>query len=272
MLRILPHRGYVTKLPVWLLVSVTIALIAFWNITYQETLQNIFFKIARGWGITLLVSVIAYISSVLLGLGMALLRISPFRVYRESATFYIEIVRGIPMLVLLYYIAFVAAPGIIWFANVLTHPLQTIGIMSQPIGIRSFSFTTRAVLALTIGYSAFIAEIFRAGIESIDHGQHEAALALGMSRRQVMRYIVLPQAFRNVLPPLGNELVAIIKDSALVSAVGVADLTLNTRQYAASTFRFFESYSILALLYLVLTITLTLAVRRLESYLASHKL
>ncbi len=270
-LRVLPHRGYATKLPIWLLCSVLIMLIAFWNIAYNETLTNIFSKISKGWGITLAVSVFAYIASVTLGLIMALLRISAFRVLREFATLYIELIRGIPMLVLLYYIAFVGAPGLVWLLNAITQPLQSLGLM-DPINIRSISFTSRAIISLTIGYSAFIAEIFRAGIESIDDGQYEAALALGFSRSNVLYRVVLPQAIRNVLPPLGNELVAIIKDSALVSAVGVADLTLNTRLYTASTFRFFESYSILALLYLILTISLTLGVRKLESYLKSHKL
>lgn len=164
-LRVLPHRGYANKLPVWLLVSFVITLVAFWKISYTDTLRNIFLKIAGGWGITLFVSLLAYLASMLLGLGLALLRIAPLRIFREIATFYIEIIRGIPMLVLLYYIAFVAAPGVVWFLNLTTGPLRVLELMQEPIHIRFFSFTSRAIFALTIGYSAFIAEIFRAGIE-----------------------------------------------------------------------------------------------------------
>src|SRR5690606_39205729 len=99
--------------------------------------------------------------------------------------------------------------------------------------------TTRAIMALTIGYSAFLSEVFRAGIESIDIGQREAALTLGMTRWQVMRYIVLPQAIRNVMPPLGNDFVAMLKDSSLVSVVGVRDITRLGDAYAAGSFRYF---------------------------------
>ena len=122
-------------------------------------------------------------------------------------------------------------------------------------------------MALTLGYGAFISEIFRAGIESIHHGQWEAAFALGMRRGQVMIRIILPQAVRNVLPPLGNEFVAMIKDSALVSALGVQDITQMGKVYAASTFKFFETYNVVAFLYLFMTISLSMLVRLLEKRL-----
>ena len=139
------------------------------------------------------------------------------------------------------------------------------------LSIRNLDFTGRAILALCIGYSAFISEIFRAGIESIPRGQFEAALALGMSRGQALRRVVLPQAIRNVLPPLGNEFVAMIKDSALVSALGVQDITQLGKVYSASNFTFFETYNVVAFLYLVMTISLSLLVRVLETRLSKHK-
>ncbi len=135
------------------------------------------------------------------------------------------------------------------------------------ISIRSITFSSRAIIALTLGYGAFISEIFRAGIESIPAGQWEAADALGLRRGQVMVRIVLPQAIRNVLPPIGNEFVAMIKDSALVSALGVQDITQMGKVYAASTFRFFETYNVVAFLYLFLTISLSMLVRLLETRL-----
>ena len=135
------------------------------------------------------------------------------------------------------------------------------------ISVRQFDFTVRAILALTIGYSAFISEIFRAGIESIGKEQTEAAQTEGASYWQTMRFILLPQAVRNVLPALGNEFIAMLKDSALVSVLGVQDITQLGKVYSASTFKFFETYSIVALLYLVMTLGLALFVRWVEQRL-----
>ncbi len=147
------------------------------------------------------------------------------------------------MLVILYYIAFVGAPMLVSFINWIITPLTVIGI-AEPVSIRDLDFVSRAVLALTIGYSSFIAEIFRAGIESVQRGQKEAAAALGMSKWQAMRKVILPQAVRNVLPPLANDFVAMVKDTALVSALGVQDITQLGKVYSSSTFKFFETYNI----------------------------
>ena len=122
----------------------------------------------------------------------------------------------------------------------------------------------RAVIALAVTYGAFLAEIFRAGIQSIGRGQMEAARSVGMSYGQAMRYIILPQAIRNVLPALGNDFVAMVKDSSLVSVLAIRDITQRARLYAGSTFRFPEAYVTLAVLYLTLVVTLSLLVRLLE--------
>ncbi|HWP68077.1 MAG TPA: amino acid ABC transporter permease [Rectinemataceae bacterium] len=254
------------KVPWWL---VAIAALGAWLLISAFSAADysvIIPAISRGLGVTLTVSLIAYAASILFGLGLGLLRSSRFRAAREVATFYIELVRGLPMLVILYYIAFVGAPALAQALNAILFPLIGAGIIGK-IEARSFDFATRAVLALTLGYAAFIAEIFRAGIESVDHGQIEAAEALGMSRFQVMRRIILPQAIRNVLPALGNEFVAIVKDSSLVSALGVQDITQLGKVYAASTFKFFETYNAVAFFYLCLTISLSLLVRVLEKKL-----
>ena len=115
------------------------------------------------------------------------------------------------------------------------------------------SLLWRAIIALMIGYSAFIAEVFRAGIQAVDKGQIEAAKALGLKRGQRFRLIILPQAIRTILPPLGNDFIAMVKDSSLVSVLGVADITQMGKIYAAGSFRFFETYSIVAYIYLILT-------------------
>ncbi len=174
------------------------------------------------------------------------------------------------MLVMLYYIAFVGAPALIQAVNWLCQPLISTGVMDA-LSVRNLNFVWRAILALTIGYSAFISEIFRAGIESVNKGQMEAAKALGMTRWQGMRYVILPQAIRNVLPPLCNEFVAMIKDSALVSALGVQDITQLGKVYSASTFKFFETYNVVAFLYLIMTISLSLMARGLEHHLDKKK-
>ncbi|WP_424983901.1 amino acid ABC transporter permease [Maritalea sp. S77] len=260
-----PHRraqrGF--QIPYWLLAAILLAVLVMWNIVADQGYQTIFWALMRGVTTTIYVTVIAFTLAVALGLLMAILRLSPIRLVRECATFYIEIVRGIPMLVLLFYIAFVGAPWFVDFFNTVTGPLQERELMGE-MTVRMFDFTWRAIIALTISYSAFLAEIFRAGIEAVDRGQIEAARALGLSRKHIFRFIIAPQALRLILPPLGNELVAMIKDSALVSALGVQDITQLGKVYSASTFKFFETYNVVAFLYLVMTISLTLVVRWFE--------
>jgi polar amino acid transport system permease protein len=130
--------------------------------------------------------------------------------------------------------------------------------------VRDVSLLWRAIIALTIGYSAFISEVFRAGILAVSEGQIEAAKALGLSNWQRFRLIVMPQALRTILPPLGNDFVAMVKDSSLVSVLGVADITQMGKVYASGSFRFFETYSIVAYIYLILTVGLSLMLRALE--------
>ncbi len=261
--RLLPLSSGLQKLPFWLLAVILLGLLLAWSVASRGDYRLIFRATARGLGTTLWVSVVAFLLAAALGLLIALCRVSLLRPLREIATFWVEIVRGVPMLVILYYIAFIGAPGLVAAVNFLLSPLQTAGLV-RPLDIRSLDFTARAIIALTIGYGAFISEIFRAGIESIHAGQWEAACSLGMRRGQVMLHIILPQAVRTVLPPLGNELVAMIKDSALVSALGVQDVTQLGKVYAASTFKFFETYNVVAFLYLSLTISLSMLVRLLE--------
>jgi polar amino acid transport system permease protein len=211
--------------------------------------------------------VIAYAGSLIVGLILGLMRISHRRVLQELSSFYVEIIRGLPMLVILYYIAFVGAPFLVqtinWIGELLvsTGVLAGLGNVLVELSVRDLNFTVRAILALTIGYSAFVSEIFRAGIQSIPSGQMEAARSLGMTYWQSMRYVILPQAVRNVLPPLGNDFIAIVKDSSLVSVLGVQDITQLGKVYSASTFRFFETYNVVGFLYLVMTIGLALLVR-----------
>jgi polar amino acid transport system permease protein len=252
-----------SRIPWWLVALIGLGVFAVISFASSAGYRVIVSAVVGGLGVTITVSLIAYGFSILLGLGLGLMRASSLRPAREVATFYIELVRGLPMLVILYYIAFVGAPALASMLNWLLGPLIRAGAI-EAIKARSFDFATRAVIALTLGYGAFIAEIFRAGIESVDKGQIEAAYALGMSRPQAMIRVILPQAVRNVLPALANEFVAIIKDSSLVSILGVQDITQLGKVYAASTFLFFETYNAVAFFYLILTVSLSLLVRALE--------
>ncbi len=267
---LVPFGNLISRVPYWFLVIILLASIIIWKILSNEGYSVIFKAVGKGVTTTIYVSLLAYLFSVTLGLIFGLLSVSRLRIVREISTFYIEIVRGVPMLVILYYIAFVGAPELVGFLNWAGSPLIENGLMDK-MSIRNINFVWRAILALTIGYSAFIAEIFRAGIESIETGQMEASLALGMSRRQAMIFVILPQAIRTVLPPLGNEFVAMVKDSALVSALGVQDITQIGKVYSSSTFKFFETYNVVAYLYLLMTISLSLLVRALERFLEKAK-
>ncbi|HSO28046.1 MAG TPA: amino acid ABC transporter permease [Anaerolineales bacterium] len=264
--RLLPFTDRLARLPYWLLATLLLGVLAFWTVLNDAGYRVIFDAVRQGVWTTIYVSLVSYTLAILLGLIWMLMRISPFRLLQEISSFFVEIIRGIPMLVILYIISFAAAPALVAVVNTLGSPLIAAGVM-EALNIRQVDFTVRAILALSIGYSAFISEIFRAGIESIDKEQSEAAQSEGASYWQTMRFILLPQAVRNVLPALGNDFIAILKDSALVSVLGVQDITQLGKVYAASTFDFFGTYSIVALLYLVMTLGLALFVRWMEQRL-----
>jgi len=270
----LPFTNRLARLPYWLLAAILLGIIFLWIMLTNADYRVILNAVARGVGTTIYVTAIAYLLAIFIGLVFGIMRVSQFRLAHEISTFYVEILRGVPMLVILYYIAFVGAPGLAQAINAVGRflagagPLAGLGQALSEFQVRDLDFTTRAIIALTLGYSAFIAEIFRAGIQSIGKGQMEAARSLGMSYRQAMETIILPQAVRTVLPPLGNDLIAMLKDSSLVSVLGVQDITQLGKVYSASTFRFFETYNVVAFLYLVMTLGLTMLVRWIERRMA----
>lgn len=247
-----------------------LGVLTLWAIVADAGYAAIFTTLSKGIVTTLWVSAAAFSLAVALGLILALMRTSESVVLRQVATFYIELIRGIPVLVALFYIAFVGAPGIVGAANALLAPLIERGWVTA-LSVRDIDFTWRAILALMLCYGAFIAEILRAGIEAVPKGQLEAARSLGLSRSQTFRLVVAPQAFRTVLPPLANDFVSMIKDSALVSALGVQDITQLGKVYSSGTFKFFETYNVVAFLYLVLTISLSLVVRVIERRLGRSR-
>ncbi|MDX8347062.1 amino acid ABC transporter permease [Cognatiyoonia sp. IB215446] len=245
--------------PWWLVAVLAIGLYLFWQVLTVEEYSRVLNTLRRGIWVTIYVTIVAYTLACLLGLGLALAQLSKSIVLRQISRFYIEVMRGIPIIVLLLYVAFVLAPAMVAGWNWV---LGQLGL--EPIRTRDFSLLWRAVIALTLAYASFLAEVFRAGLQSIDKGQIEAAEALGLSRWQRFRLIVFPQALRVILPPLGNDFVAMVKDSSLVSVLGVTDVTQLGKVTAAGNFRYFETYNVVALVYLTITITLSLALRKFE--------
>ena len=273
--RLLPALDNMSRFPWWLLITLLIGLFLLYQIVTDQQMNTIFQAISRGIRITFTVTLFAYSLALLIGLFIALGRVSSNIFFYNLATFYVEIVRGIPILVLLIYMAFVGVPLIITGMNNLGQWLLDLGLgfgrALTLVTTRNISNTVRVIIGLGVAYGAFSAEIFRAGIESIEKGQMEAARALGMSYVEAMRHVILPQAVRRVMPALGNDFVAMVKDSSLVSVLGVQDVTQLARLYAASTFLFFQTYSILAFIYLIITILLTRFVRWLERRLSRDR-
>lgn len=237
---------------------------------HQRVYAEIFRRVSRGIVVSVVVATVAYASAIVIGLFVSLGRVSKNVVAYNLSTLYVQIIRGVPILVQIIYVAFVITPAIVVLMN-------AIGLALAPIlgpdnflatmTLQDISSEARVTIALAIAYGGFEAETFRAGIESIGRGQMEAARSLGMTYFQAMRYIILPQAFRRVLPPLGNDFISMIKDSSLVSILGVRDMTQEARLYAAASFRYLETFSVLAFNYLVLTFTLSLGVKALENRL-----
>jgi len=252
--------------PWWLVVLAGLGLWLFAEVWASAIYAQVMATLAKGIWITILVTLLAFALASGLGLGLALASQSRLLVMRQMARFYVEVVRGVPIIVLLLYVAFAATPALVAAWNWATGPLGL-----EPLRGRDISLLARAVIALTIAYSAFLAEVFRAGLVSVDAGQIEAAEALGLNRWQRFRHIVFPQAFRTILPPLGNDFVAMVKDSSLVSVLGVADITQLGKVTAAGNFRYFETYNVVALIYLTMTIGLSLALRRLEARLRDRR-
>ncbi len=202
-----------------------------------------------GYGLTIMVSLASITCSMALGLLVALPGMSASRCARGLNRGYVEIVRSIPVLVLLLWVYY----GLPVLLDV------------------NLDVFYAGVIALAICDSPFQAEIFRAGIQSIDRGQHEAADSIGLGYVDKMRYVILPQAIRRVLPPLGNQFVYILKMSSLVSVIGMTELTRRANELVVSEYRTLEIYSLLVLEYLVLVMVASWLVRRLERAMGSDE-
>ena len=255
------------NLPWWAILLIIFGFLVILLITTNANYRDTFLFLRAGIIVTIRITITAFPIAMVIGLFTGLARLSKNPFLHNAATLYVEVIRGIPMVVLILMVAIALVPI---FVNV----VNTIGSWGSSIGgvfssletfsIRSIPMELRAILALAIGYGAFEAEVFRAGIQSIGSGQMEAARSLGMSYIQAMRFIILPQAIRSILPPLGNDFIAMLKDSSLATVLAVNELTQLTRLRRSSTFRVMEAFNVVAFLYLSLTLLLSAGVRILE--------
>jgi polar amino acid transport system permease protein len=267
---LIPGGWKISKWPWWVVVIVLAGLAIVYLILASPDYQSSFLYLIQGVVTTLRITVFSYLLATILGLFAGLARVSKNVVLFNISTLYVEVIRGIPLVVLLLYIAFALFPVFVelvkglglWGLGLI--PGSGFFLSMSLFSIRAVSMEGRAIIALGFGYGAYEAEVFRAGIQSIGKGQTEAARSLGMTYIQAMRFIILPQAIRRVLPPLGNDFIACLKDSSLATVLAVNELTQMGRMLRASTFRVLEAFNIMAFLYLSMTLLLSGAVHWLE--------
>jgi polar amino acid transport system permease protein len=224
----------------WIAVAGAVVFIAAVILFRPDPYLDIMRFIGDGLVVTFQITIVSMLFALILGLVAGLGRTSRSNAVNTIASLYVEVIRGIPLLVQLFWIYYALSRFVRLGSNV------------------------SAVLGLSVCYGAYIGETFRAGIQSIPKGQMEAARALGLTRGQAMRHIVIPQAVRIVLPPVGNEFIAMLKDSSLVSVLAISDMLRRAREYASRTFAYFESYTLVALVYLVLTLIFSRVVYYIE--------
>ena len=210
---------------------------------WPEPYLRILLYLPDGILITFRITLLSICCAVPLGLLTGLGRISDNRIINLIASTYVEVIRGIPLLVQIFYIYYA-----------LSRFVQVSGV-------------TSAVVAISFCYGAYMGEVFRAGITAINKGQTEAARSLGFNRYQTMRLVVLPQAMRTILPPVGNECIAMLKDTSLVSIMAVPDIMQRARSFVGTTYLYFETYTMVAVMYLIITLVLSKAVSIMESRL-----
>ncbi len=291
------------RAPWWFFLLLVLWLYVIYRISISPEFTRIYEELSEGILLTLGIALGAYLMALVIGLLVGLVRAYPPRpmTYREfrkdfaeshgslwrrvrrsfqpflytltynAVTFYVEIMRGIPPLVFLLIMGFVVVPEARELINTALIPAlnDLLGTQIQELVWRGRAPAT-AIVGLGLIYGAFLSEVFRAGIQAVPKGQVEAAKSLGMTTIQTMRYIVVPQAVRNILPPLGNNFISMIKDTSLATVLGTSELTQLARRWSGSTFQYLETYLVLSLIYLTLTISGSLLVQIMERRLQRH--
>ena len=270
--------------PYWFLFLVILGVLLAFSILTDSVYSNIFGQLIEGLIMTLFVSGTSYATALCVAIVVGIARSNPpeppqskqtltratMRVIRISIynifTVYVSVMRGIPILIVLLVTAFIVVPAI----RDLLNDVALVGLRDLLGNADIADITWRgsspmtAIVALGATYGAYMSETIRAGIQSIPKGQFEAAYSVGMTYWQTMRSIVLPQAFRNVLPPLGNDFVAMIKDSSLLAFLGIRDVTQIAKLSSGRSFRYVETYAVTAYIYLTLVILASTLVNLLE--------
>ena len=236
------------RIPWWVVILSIVGITIGWSVLTSEAYLNVIRFVMGGVRLTLHVTFISFAIALVVGLIFGLMRVTKNPILYAVSTLYVEVMRGIPLLVIILYMGYVITPM----------------IRDATGGRIDLQGVPAAVLGIAICYGAYLAEVYRSGIQSIERGQMEAARSLGMSYIQAMRHVILPQAIRRILPPLGNDFIAMLKDSSLIAVIALPDLLQMGRLYVSRTFRAFEGYNTVALLYLVLTLLLSLLVRTVE--------
>jgi len=281
--------GRAYKAPWWLLIMFILWLWVVYQMANNEDYADAFNQIKDGIPLTLWLAIASYMLALLIGLLTGILRASPpeppetklpsmkqaqrvgYVIFYNLVSVYIEFMRGIPPLVFLLIAGFIVVPAIRDpIEQVLNSTLIPL-LRSLDPEISDVTWRGRdpatAIAGLSLIYGAFLSEIFRAGIQAIPKGQVEAAKSLGMTNLQTMRLVVIPQAVRNVLPPLGNDFIAMIKDTSLVTILGTSEITQISRRWSGSQFTYLETYAVLSMIYLTMTVSGPLLVQFMERYL-----
>jgi len=231
--------------PWWWLVILVIGLAITLVTVKTDPFWNILLFVRDGITVTAVITISSFLAVLIIGMLGGLGRLSRNPIVHGFSTLYVEIIRGIPLLVQL-----------IWWYFAFPVVIQQIGRWLSISALANYQANAifTAIIGMVFCYGAYMSEIYRAGIQSIPKGQSEAARSLGMTHLQAMRHVILPQAVRVILPPVGNEFIALLKDSSLVSVVAVADLTRRGREFMATHFNPIEVWTMVALIYLIMTL------------------
>jgi polar amino acid transport system permease protein len=291
--QLLDLSGFVKNLltrRLWFIAFIGIDIAVIYGIVNDPVLIETWNFIWPGINTTLQITIWSFLFAIVLGLITALARISKNILVYNISTLYVELFRGLPLLVIVLIFGFVVTPAVADFVGgpdpviengqvtvpcqaripLIDDLLQRLARVSEEriathcIKLRDIDPVARIVFAFALTYGAFMSEVFRAGIESISRGQSEAARSLGMTYVQSMRYVILPQAVRNVLPAIANNFILLLKDTSLASVVAVPEISHLTRQYSSNRFRYPEGLLVLSFIYANLTIILSMLVLYLE--------
>ncbi|MDL2271551.1 amino acid ABC transporter permease [Desulfovibrio sp. OttesenSCG-928-I05] len=240
----IPHPGDKGLVTAWSIAFFgALALLVFLITVMADPFWDILQFVADGLIITFQVTIFAIMLSLPIGLLTGLGRLSTNKKINLLASTYVEVIRGIPLMAQLFFLYYGMG--------------KIFGVGGVPA----------AVIAMSVCYGAYMGEVFRAGISAISHGQTEAARSLGFSARQTMRLVILPQAMRTILPPVGNEFIAMLKDTSLVSVLALSDLLRRGTEYAGQYFNYFEVFALVSLIYLIITLILSKLVSIMEARL-----